>query len=126
MSFRSPLARARGLGSAKGGTAHWLAQRLSAVALIPLALWFVASVLWLLHADYVTAVTWVHTPWVAVLLAVLLVTVFYHAFLGLQVVIEDYVHSGWLKFAGIALVQFLCVLLAAVGIFAVLSLAFGG
>lgn len=126
MSFRTALGRARGLGSAKEGTGHWWGQRVSALALIPLSLWFAVSVLELVHANYANAVHWVHTPWVAVLLVLLLLTVFYHAYLGVQVVIEDYVHGEALKIVALLAIKFLCVLLAAAGVFAVLRIAFGG
>jgi len=126
MSFRTPLARARGLGSAKEGTGHWVVQRITAIALVPLCLWFVVSVLMLMHADYVTVVNWMHTPWVAVLLVLLVATVYWHACLGLQVVIEDYVHDEWLKLSAIVLIRFISVILTAAGIFVVLRVAFGG
>ena len=126
MSFRTPLGRARGLGSAKRGTGHWLAQRVTAVALIPLTLWFVASVLIHMHADYVTVLNWMHSPVVAVLLVLLVATLYYHAYLGLQTVIEDYVHDEWLKVSTLVLLKFICILLAVIGIFAVLRVAFGG
>ncbi|MGA9852348.1 MAG: succinate dehydrogenase, hydrophobic membrane anchor protein [Gammaproteobacteria bacterium] len=126
MNFRTPLGRARGLGSAKEGTRHWTAQRLSAIALIPLILWFVVSVLIYLRTDYVTVINWVHRPWVAVLLVLLVGTLYYHAYLGLRVVIEDYVHDEWLKLSVMVLLKFICILLAAAGIFVVLRVAFGG
>ncbi|MGH8308095.1 MAG: succinate dehydrogenase, hydrophobic membrane anchor protein [Gammaproteobacteria bacterium] len=126
MNFRTPLARARGLGSAKEGTRHWLTQRITAVALVPLTLWFTVSVLILMHADYATVVSWIHTPWAAVLLVLLVATVYWHACLGLQVVIEDYVHDEWLKMGVIVLIRFASVILAAAGIFVVLRVAFGG
>jgi len=126
MSFRTPLGRARGLGSAKRGTGHWLAQRVTAVALIPLSLWFVISVMIYLRADYGTVLNWMHSPVVAVLLVLLVATLYYHAYLGLQTVIEDYVHDEWLKVSTLVLLKFICILLAAAGIFAVLRVAFGG
>ena len=126
MSFRTPLGRARGLGSAKRGTGHWLAQRFTAVALIPLSLWFVISVMIYLRADYGTVLNWMHSPVVAVLVVLLVATLYYHAYLGLQTVIEDYVHDEWLKVSTLVLLKFICILLAAAGIFAVLRVAFGG
>ncbi|HET7395951.1 MAG TPA: succinate dehydrogenase, hydrophobic membrane anchor protein [Gammaproteobacteria bacterium] len=126
MSLRTPLARARGLGSAKEGTAHWMSQRISALALIPLTLWFAYSVLLLMHAGYAQTYAWIHAPLVSVLLVILIGTAFYHAYLGLQVVIEDYVHGELSKFSSLLLIRFLCVLLALSGIFAVLRIAFGG
>lgn len=126
MSLRTPLAEARGLGSAKEGTGHWVAQRLTALALIPLTLWFVVSVLTLMHASYFTVVNWMHAPWNAILLVLTVLTVYWHAYLGLQVIVEDYVHREWLKLSVIVALRFIAVILAAIGIFAVLRVAFGG
>ena len=125
MSLRNPLATAKGLGSAKTGTSHWWAQRVSALALIPLSLWFAVSVLQLVHADYVVVINWLHAPWTAVLLSLFLFTVFYHAYLGLQVVVEDYVHMEWLKITMLLIIKFICILFAAAGIFTALRIAFG-
>lgn len=125
MSYRTPLARARGLGSAKEGTSHWLVQRITAVALIPLSLWFVISILMLMHADYFTVVNWMHAPWNAILLVLLVLTVYWHAYLGLQVVVEDYVHDEWMKLGTLLLLRFIAVILAAIGMFVVLRIAFG-
>lgn len=125
MSFRNPLATARGLGSAKSGTGHWWCQRVSALALIPLSLWFAGSVVKLVHADYVVVLVWLHTPGVAVLLSLFLVTLLYHAYLGVQVVIEDYVHTEWLKIATLLLIKFACILFGAIGVFTALRVAFG-
>lgn len=126
MSYRTPLARARGLGSAKDGTTHWIVQRITAVALVPLSLWFVVSILILMHADYVAVVNWMHAPWNAILLVLLVLTMYWHAYLGLQVVVEDYVHVAWVKVSAIVLLRLLAVVLTAIGIFVVLRIAFGG
>jgi succinate dehydrogenase / fumarate reductase, membrane anchor subunit len=125
MSLRSPLSRARGLGSAKDGVHHWIWQRLTAVALIPLTLWFVVSLTSHAGADYAAVRAWVATPHVAVLLSLYLATLFHHSQLGLQVVIEDYVHTRWVNLSLLLLVKFSHVLLAAAGIFAVLKIALG-
>jgi succinate dehydrogenase / fumarate reductase membrane anchor subunit len=126
MSLRTPLGRVRGLGSAKEGVSHWWAQRVTAVALVPLTLWFVISLLSVAHADHETAVDWVSRPFNTVLLIILLITLFYHAQLGMQVVIEDYVHAEGAKLASLLLVKFVVILLAASAILAVLRIAFGG
>jgi len=124
-SMRSPMARARGLGSAKDGTTHWWAQRLSALALIPLVVWFVASVVAMTGADYVTVRAWIGSPLVAGLLVLMIATVFYHAHLGLQVVVEDYVHHEATKFAAIIAIKALAIVLSLTGVLAVLSILFG-
>ncbi|MCG6863765.1 MAG: succinate dehydrogenase, hydrophobic membrane anchor protein [Chromatiaceae bacterium] len=125
MSMRAPLARVRGHGSAKEGAHHWWAQRLSAIALVPLFLWFVASVASVGSADYATAVAWIGSPWNSALLVLLIGAIFYHAQLGMQVVFEDYISTHWLQVTGIILVRFLALLLAAVSIIAVLRTAWG-
>ncbi|HEY1773410.1 MAG TPA: succinate dehydrogenase, hydrophobic membrane anchor protein [Gammaproteobacteria bacterium] len=125
MSFRTPLGQVTGLGSARSGVSHWWGQRVSALALIPLSLWFAGSVLQLSRADYIAVIVWLHTPWVAVLLSLFLVTLLYHAYLGVQVVIEDYVHSEWLKVVSLLVIKFTCILLGAAGVFTALRIAFG-
>ncbi|MDE2234628.1 MAG: succinate dehydrogenase, hydrophobic membrane anchor protein [Gammaproteobacteria bacterium] len=126
MNFRTPLGRARGLGSARCGTDHWLAQRISALALIPLVLWFTASMMFYMRADYVSVLNWLHSPINAVLLVLMLTALFYHAYLGLQMVLEDYIHNEWVKVSALLSVRFACISLAAAGIFSVLRIAFGG
>ncbi len=126
MSLRTDLGKVRGLGSAKEGVAHWWAQRLTAIALVPLVLWFVSQVVGLAGADLAAVRAWIASPVVAVLLVLLLGTTFHHAQLGLQVVIEDYVHGEACKVASIIIVKFLSVALAAAGIFSVLKIAFAG
>ncbi len=126
MKLRTPISLARGLGSAKEGVSHWWMQRMTAVALVPLALWFVASLLFAAHADYDAMVKWVGQPVNTVLLVLFLFTAFYHAMLGLQVVIEDYVHGEGAKIVSLLVMKFLLVLLGALSIIAVLRIAFGG
>ena len=123
--LRSPLGRALGLGSAKEGVAHWWAQRVSAVALVPLGLWFAASLVSLAGADRAHVLLWLRGPVAAILTMLTVAAVFYHGALGVQVVIEDYAPSeGW-KVAGIVATKLLALLLAVAGIFAVLKIAFG-
>ena len=123
--MRSPLGRAIGLGSAKEGVEHWWAQRITAIALVPLTLWFVASVISLVGADIETVQNWVGLPLPAILFVLLLIATFYHVSLGLQVVIEDYVHTELAKIGLIVAVRLLSFALAVAGIFAVLSIALG-
>lgn len=125
-SMRTPLARVRGLGSAKEGVHHWWAQRLTAIALVPLSLWFVVSVAGLAGMDHAEAAAWVGSPTVTVLLVLLVAATFWHAQLGVQVVIEDYVHNEAVKLVALIAVKFAAVLLAVATIVAVLRLAFGG
>src|SRR5438046_5703477 len=123
--MRSPLGRAIGLGSAKEGVTHWWRQRVSALALVPLTLWFVIAVIGLVGADHATFVTWVRSPMPAVFLILLLVATFYHTALGLQVVIEDYIHGEVKRLAALLVMRLLCVLFAVPGILAVLTTALG-
>ncbi len=124
--LRSALGRVRGLGSAKEGVAHWWAQRLTSVALVPLILWFVASLVGLIGADHAVFTAWLRQPLNAILMTLLLAAGFYHLLLGLQVVIEDYVHHEPVKIASLIVLKFAVALLALLGIFSVLKIAFGG
>ncbi|HEX5421808.1 MAG TPA: succinate dehydrogenase, hydrophobic membrane anchor protein [Gammaproteobacteria bacterium] len=121
---RSPLARAIGLGSAKEGVGSWVAERVSAVALVPLTLWFVASIIAHRGSDYGEFVAWLKSPGETPLMILLLIALFHHTALGLQVVIEDYVHSG-MKFAALLVMRLLCFAVAVAGITATLRIAFG-
>jgi succinate dehydrogenase / fumarate reductase membrane anchor subunit len=123
--LRSPLGRAIGLGSAKEGVEHWWRQRVTALALVPLVLWLVMSLIGLVGADRAALVAWVRQPMPAMLLILLLVATFYHAALGLQVVIEDYIHGEAMKLGAIVVMRLLCIVFVARGILAVLKLALG-
>ncbi len=125
MSLRTPLAEARGLGSAKEGVGHWWHQRLTSIALVPLTLWFGFSVALLGTADYYTVVDWIAHPVNAVLMILMLAIGFWHGALGIQVVIEDYVATEWKKLTLLLAVQFAAAVLALAGIFAVLRIALG-
>ena len=124
--FAGPLARARGLGSAKEGAQHWWAQRVTAVALVPLTLWFVYAVIGLAGADQETVRDWLHRPANAILMTLLVIATFYHLALGLQVVVEDYVHREGVKIVTILLIKGLIVLLALSALFTILRVAVGG
>lgn len=125
MGLRTPLANARGLGSAKEGVDHWWKQRLTAVALVPLVLWLGFSVALLGSADYYTVVYWLAHPVNAVLMVLVVAVGFWHGTLGVQEVIVDYVAGAWMKTVLLILVQFAAVVLALAGIFAVLRIALG-
>ena len=123
--FRHPLKRARGLGSAQSGVGHWWTQRVTAAALVFLSVWFVVTVLSLLHADYASARAMVAKPWNALLLVAFVLTVCWHAVLGLQIVIEDYVHTRWKEVALLVLVKFIAILGTLATLMAVLRVALG-
>ena len=125
MSLRSPLARARGLGAAHNGTHHWWIQRLTSIALLPLLLWFAISFASLAAADHAAASAWLRGPINAILMLALIAALFHHMQLGLQVVIEDYVHGHALKFVALIAIKYGTALLAIAAVFAVLKVAFG-
>ena len=125
-SMRSPLGHARGLGSARSGTGHFLAQRWTALALAPLTIWFLVGLIGHLGAPYGEAIAWIANPVNAVLIALLLGLLFHHGQLGLQVVVEDYVHTHGTKLVLLVLIKGLALLFAAAAIFAVLRISVGG
>jgi succinate dehydrogenase / fumarate reductase, membrane anchor subunit len=124
-SLRSPLGYVSGLGSAKSGVHHWWLQRLTSIALVPLTIWFTVSLLSLPALDHVTVIAWMAQSWTALLLILLVLVATWHSRLGVQVVVEDYVHGG-MKTLTLVIVTFAHVLAAVAGVFAVLKVAFGG
>jgi len=125
VSTRSPLAKARGLGAARSGVGHWTHQRLTALSNLLLVLWFVFSALALAGADYLEVRAWLASPVSASLMILLVISTFYHARLGVQVVIEDYVHHEGAKLAALAALTLVVVALAVTCIVAVLKVSLG-
>ena len=125
MSLRSPLGRVLGAGSAKEGVHHWWLQRLTSIALVPLTIWFVVSLLSLPTLEHVTVVSWMAHSWTALLLILFILVASWHSQLGVRVVVEDYVHGG-AKTLTLVVITFIHTLVAAAGVFAVLKVAFGG
>ena len=125
-NMRTPLSRVRGLGSAKSGTDHWWHQRLTALALIPLSVWFAASLVSLSTGTLQEVKAWFSSPVVSGLMILLIGATFYHLKLGIQVVIEDYIHVEWLKIMSLIVVAFGCIILGLGSIMAVIWLWIGG
>ena len=126
MSLYSTLGRVLALGSTKGGTGHWWGQRMTAVALVFLGLWFLISILSLDNMQFDTVSTWVGKPLNSILLILTFASLAYHSKLGVQVIIEDYVDGPTIKTLSLGMNNFAHVLLAAVSVFAVLKIGFGG
>ena len=124
--LRSPLGRALGLGSAKEGVQHWWMQRVTAVALVPLSLWFIAGLIRHLGDERKDVAAWVRSPVVSAGIVLLIAATFIHMAMGVQVVIEDYVHHEGTKVASILVVKFAAWALAATAVIAVLRVVFGG
>jgi succinate dehydrogenase / fumarate reductase, membrane anchor subunit len=125
MSLRSPLGRALGLGSAKSGSGHWYSQRITAVALVILGCWFIASLAMLgAGASHAAVSGWLHSPWSAVMALLLVAVTAYHA-QGLQVVVEDYISDKGTRLVVLVALKFALVVAALIGILAVLRIAFG-
>ena len=125
MSLRSPLSRVLGLGSAKDGTDHWFAQRVSAVALVLLGLWFVVSLVVLGTVKYGNVIAFLGKPLNGVLMALLCVTLAYHSYLGVQVVVEDYVHTKGVKIVALILSRFAHVFVAIASVYSILRIGIG-
>ena len=126
MNMRSELGQVRGLGTAKKGVRHWWTQRLTAAILVPLSLWFVIMVINLKNADYEALHTFFKIPGNLVLILVTVGAAYYHAQLGLQVIIEDYVHHELARLSGLVFVKFVTIFLATFAVVAVFKVAYGG
>ena len=126
MSLRTPMRRVLGAGSARQGVHHWWIQRLTAVALVPLSVWFAVSLLTLPSFAHATVAAWMGLSWTALLLVLLVLVAAWHSRLGLQVVVEDYVPGPGARTVTLVVVNFVHALLAAAGVFAVLKVALGG
>jgi succinate dehydrogenase / fumarate reductase membrane anchor subunit len=126
VSYRTPLGRARGLGSAKHGAGHWVSERVSAIALVPLVLWLVYGVIRLAAADYGFAVHWVQDPLNATLLVLSFAISFWHMHSGVRVVVEDYIHKTLTKTTLLLINLFICGLAGALAIFSILKVALSG
>jgi succinate dehydrogenase / fumarate reductase membrane anchor subunit len=124
--YRTPLSRARGLGSAKHGVGHWISERVAALALIPLTLWAVFGVLRLAAHDYAFAVAWISNPLNAVLMVLTVAISFWHMHAGMRVVIEDYIHKPLSKTGLILISLFVCGLSGALAVFSILKVALSG
>lgn len=124
MGNGTSIGRVRGLGSAKSGAHHWIVQRFTAVGNLLLVLWLIFSVLQMPGLDYDSVIGWLKQPLVAVPMALMLVSIFWHLKLGLQVLIEDYVHDDGLKFVAIMALNFYAIGGAGLGIFAIAKIAF--
>ena len=123
--LQTPLKRARGLGSAKDGTHHFVVQRITALALVPLTIWVIYLALALVHADYEHARAIVHQPFAAIWLTAFVLATFWHAQLGLQVVIEDYVHTRWLEVTLQLAVKLFCAAGALASVLSIVRIALG-
>ncbi|MDD2802547.1 MAG: succinate dehydrogenase, hydrophobic membrane anchor protein [Methylobacter sp.] len=126
MDYRAPLAKARGLGSAKSGTHHWWMQRVTAVMLIPLSFWLVSFLNLTFTASYTQTVTWLASPINSIAMITWILMVCYHAALGLQVVIEDYVAASGVKIVTIWLVNLTMLLLAVTALLGVFRITLLG
>ena len=121
--MRSDLGRVRGLGTAKEGAHHWWMQRLTAISLIPLTLWFIISIASLNSASYAETVNWLSIPLVSIFMILLVSSTLYHALLGVQVVVEDYIHHEGVKFLLLISLKFIFLVLGVMAVFSLLKIA---
>ncbi|MGB1077123.1 MAG: succinate dehydrogenase, hydrophobic membrane anchor protein [Bdellovibrionales bacterium] len=124
--YRSALKKAKNHGSAKHGSGHWMAQRVTAIALIPLTVWFVYSVIRLAGSSHADFVMWLQHPFNAIAMILFVIASFYHGVLGSQVVVEDYIHTEWFKTLKLIANKLFFFALGTACIFSILKIAFGG
>jgi succinate dehydrogenase / fumarate reductase membrane anchor subunit len=124
MEFRTPIKQARGLGASHHGAAHWWVQRLTAIGMVPLMLWLVTGIAANAGGGYLDTISWLGSPFNAVLMVLAFGVLFYHAALGLQVVLEDYVSHKGVRLGLVIAVRFLAIALATAAILAVVRIAF--
>jgi succinate dehydrogenase / fumarate reductase membrane anchor subunit len=123
MSLQSPLGKILGHGSAGHGTEHWWAQRVTAAALLPLTIWFALAIGGMDSYDHSAVIEWIASPLNGILLSLLLIAVLYHSQLGLQVVVEDYVHTGWVRVSTLTLLQLAHIAAGVAGLYSVIVIA---
>jgi succinate dehydrogenase / fumarate reductase membrane anchor subunit len=123
MSLRTPLSNAKGLGSAREGAHHWWMQRLTSLALLPLTVWLAISIVMFPAMDYASAIAWMQMPITAIAMSLLVISLFYHMQLGLQVIIEDYV-GGALKIASLIALNFTCIVMVFIGLYSIIKVSF--
>lgn len=126
MDYQTPLAKVRGLGSAKVGTGHFWMQRITAITLIPLSLWMVSFTEQLLNATHEGMIVWLSGPLDTILALAWIIAAFYHSALGLQVVIEDYVHTEWMKISSIWLMKLTFLFFAIAAVVAIFRISMIG
>ena len=126
VDLRTPLARVLGMGSAKQGSSHWWWQRMTSVALVPLGVWFVISVLMLAGSDHGSATLWLRSPFQAAPFLLFMAVAFWHAAVGLQVVVEDYIHSEGLKMAVLITIKMIIALASVISVLLLLRIYLGG
>ena len=124
--LRSPLAKAKGFGASGEGSHHFWVQRISGLGLIALVIWICFSIAFLPEANYQTVVSWLQSPFNAIVTLLCIILSFYHAQLGLQVIIEDYISNHSVRLTGILFVKFLSYFLMAAGVYAVVKITLGG
>jgi succinate dehydrogenase / fumarate reductase membrane anchor subunit len=122
MNYHTPLKKAKGLGSARSGSGHFWKQRMTAIALIPLSFWMVAYTRLMINAPHAEIIDWLSTPFNTTMAITWIIVTFWHAMLGLEVIIQDYVHTEWRKMSAIGIMRFSFITLAIAAIVAIFKI----